>query len=66
ADLDPVAARLQRRCRDVHLIQRVVAAPTQPRTRGITRGTWRGNNTLYEVDIPASALQSGSNRIEIG
>ncbi|WP_146095229.1 hypothetical protein, partial [Xanthomonas arboricola] len=26
----------------------------------------RGNNTLYEVDIPASALQSGSNRIEIG
>ncbi|NJC00511.1 rhamnogalacturonan endolyase [Xanthomonas sp. 3272] len=42
------------------------AAPTQPKTRGITRGTWRGNNTLYEVDIPASALQSGSNRIEIG
>lgn len=35
-------------------------------TRGITRGTTRGNNTLYEVDIPASALQAGSNRIEIG
>jgi len=44
----------------------VPATPTQPKTRGITRGTWRGNNTLYEVDIPASALQSGSNRIEIG
>ncbi|KQQ78829.1 rhamnogalacturonase B [Xanthomonas sp. Leaf131] len=41
-------------------------APTQPKTRGITRGTTRGNNTLYEVDIPASALQAGSNRIEIG
>lgn len=44
----------------------VHAAPTQPKTRGITRGTTRGNNTLYEVDIPASALQPGSNRIEIG
>lgn len=43
----------------------VPAAPTQPKTRGITRGTTRGNNTLYEVDIPASALQAGSNRIEI-
>lgn len=42
------------------------AAPTQPKTRGITRGTVRGNNTLYEVDIPASALQAGNNRIEIG
>lgn len=42
------------------------AAPTQPKTRGITRGTARGNNTLYEVDIPASALQAGNNRIEIG
>ncbi|MEA9577678.1 rhamnogalacturonan lyase B N-terminal domain-containing protein [Xanthomonas nasturtii] len=42
------------------------AAPNQPKTRGITRGTTRGNNTLYEVDIPASALQAGSNRIEIG
>ncbi len=44
----------------------VPAAPTQPKTRGITRGTARGNNTLYEVDIPASALQAGNNRIEIG
>lgn len=42
------------------------ATPNQPKTRGITRGTTRGNNTLYEVDIPASALQAGSNRIEIG
>ncbi|MEA5122873.1 rhamnogalacturonan lyase B N-terminal domain-containing protein [Xanthomonas floridensis] len=44
----------------------VPAAPTQPKTRGITRGTTRGNNTLYEVDIPAAALQTGTNRIEIG
>ncbi|MCE4281212.1 polysaccharide lyase family protein, partial [Xanthomonas hortorum] len=42
------------------------ATPNQPKTRAITRGTTRGNNTLYEVDIPASALQAGSNRIEIG
>ncbi|QBH02792.1 rhamnogalacturonan lyase B N-terminal domain-containing protein [Xanthomonas oryzae] len=41
-------------------------APLQPKTRGITRGTTRGNNTLYEMDIPASALQAGSNCIEIG
>ncbi|AMV05894.1 rhamnogalacturonan lyase B N-terminal domain-containing protein [Xanthomonas citri] len=44
----------------------VPAAPMQPKTRGITRGTARGNNTLYEVDIPAAALQAGNNRIEIG
>lgn len=41
-------------------------APLQPKTRGITRGTTRGNNALYEMDIPASALQAGSNCIEIG
>lgn len=29
------------------------ATPNQPKTRAITRGTTRGNNTLYEVDIPA-------------
>ncbi|PPV08926.1 rhamnogalacturonase B [Xanthomonas bromi] len=44
----------------------VPAAPTQPKTRGMTRGTARGNNTVYEVDIPAAALQAGNNRIEIG
>jgi rhamnogalacturonan endolyase len=43
----------------------VPAAPNQPKTRGITRGATRGNNTLYEVDIPATALQAGSNRIAI-
>ncbi|MBB4131176.1 rhamnogalacturonan lyase B N-terminal domain-containing protein [Xanthomonas sp. 3075] len=41
------------------------AAPNQPKTRGITRGTARGNNTLYEVNIPASALQAGINRLDI-
>lgn len=39
----------------------VPAAPNQPKTRGTTRG----NNTLCEVDIPATALQAGSNRIAI-
>jgi rhamnogalacturonan endolyase len=27
------------------------AAPTQPDSRGVTRGTWRGNNILYTVNI---------------
>ncbi|MBA1228896.1 rhamnogalacturonase B [Pseudomonas viridiflava] len=44
----------------------VPAASAQPDSRGITRGTWRGNNTLFEFNIPASALHSGSNSLEIG
>lgn len=41
------------------------AAPNQPNSRGVTRGTYRGNNALYEIAIPASALKSGSNAITI-
>ncbi|CAE6465791.1 unnamed protein product [Rhizoctonia solani] len=33
-------------------------APSQPNSRGVTRGTWRGNNTLYTVKIPAGVLKS--------
>ncbi|CAE6517017.1 unnamed protein product [Rhizoctonia solani] len=35
-------------------------APNQPSSRGVTRGkcTWRGNNTLYTVKIPAGVLKS--------
>jgi rhamnogalacturonan endolyase len=29
------------------------AAPSQPDSRGVTRGTWRGNNILYTVNIRA-------------
>ncbi|MCD5992459.1 rhamnogalacturonase B [Pseudomonas sp. CDFA 602] len=44
----------------------VPPAPNQPESRGITRGTYRGNNTLFEVSIPGSALQSGLNSLDIG
>jgi len=39
--------------------------PEQPRSRGITRGSYRGNNTLYEFDIPASALNAGNNSLSM-
>ncbi|WP_045757841.1 rhamnogalacturonan lyase B N-terminal domain-containing protein [Xanthomonas albilineans] len=39
--------------------------PDQPNSRGITRGTYRGNNTVYLVDIPATALQAGLNWVDI-
>ncbi|WP_353888338.1 rhamnogalacturonan lyase B N-terminal domain-containing protein [Pseudomonas alliivorans] len=44
----------------------VPAASAQPDSRGITRGTWRGNNTLFEFNIPASALHAGTNSLQIG
>ncbi|WP_045737238.1 rhamnogalacturonan lyase B N-terminal domain-containing protein [Xanthomonas sp. MUS 060] len=43
----------------------VPARPNQPDSRGITRGTYRGNNTVYLVDIPATALQAGLNWLDI-
>lgn len=44
----------------------VPPASNQPDSRGITRGTYRGNNVVFEVSIPASALQVGANTLEIG
>jgi len=44
----------------------VPPASNQPDSRGITRGTYRGNNTMFEVSIPATALQVGVNSLEIG
>ncbi|KAF9480922.1 polysaccharide lyase family 4 protein [Pholiota conissans] len=41
------------------------AAPSQPDSRGVTRGTWRGNNIMYTVNIPSGVLVSGSNTITI-
>ncbi|KAL0570853.1 hypothetical protein V5O48_011108 [Marasmius crinis-equi] len=41
------------------------AAPSQPDSRGITRGTWRGNNILYTYSIPSGTLVEGSNTISI-
>lgn len=37
------------------------AASTQPNTRTLTVGNYRGNNTLYSYDIPASELVVGQN-----
>ncbi|EUC55236.1 rhamnogalacturonate lyase, partial [Rhizoctonia solani AG-3 Rhs1AP] len=41
------------------------AAPTKIDSRGVTRGTWRGLNQLYEYSIPSGALVAGSNTITI-
>ncbi|SFU98850.1 rhamnogalacturonan lyase B N-terminal domain-containing protein [Pseudoduganella namucuonensis] len=37
------------------------AAPNQPKTRTLTVGTYRGNNTMYTFNIPASELVVGQN-----
>ncbi|AOW25335.1 hypothetical protein BJP26_18780 [Sphingomonas melonis TY] len=41
------------------------AASTQPSSRTLTIGSYRGNNTLYTFDVPASALVAGSNTLAI-
>lgn len=35
--------------------------PSQPKTRSLTVGTYRGNNTMYTFIVPASALNEGQN-----
>lgn len=34
-------------------------------SRGITRGTWRGDNQLYTFGIPSSAFRAGTNTIDM-
>jgi rhamnogalacturonan endolyase len=44
------------------------AAPspsTQPDSRSLTIGTYRGNNTLFTYDVPASAFATGTNTMTI-
>lgn len=41
------------------------AAPTKIDSRGVTRGTWRGLNQMYEYAIPSGTLVAGSNTITI-
>ncbi len=43
----------------------VRAASNQPKTRSLTVGTYRGNNTTYSWDIPSSFLNNGDNTISI-
>ncbi|KAL1743606.1 polysaccharide lyase family 4 protein [Schizophyllum fasciatum] len=40
-------------------------APTKIDSRGITRGTWRGFNQVYDFPIPDGTLVAGDNTIEI-
>ncbi|KIY71711.1 polysaccharide lyase family 4 protein [Cylindrobasidium torrendii FP15055 ss-10] len=40
-------------------------APTKIDSRGVTRGTWRGLNQVYDFVIPEGTLTEGENKIEI-
>ncbi|KAJ3480857.1 hypothetical protein NLI96_g8063 [Meripilus lineatus] len=40
-------------------------APTKVDSRGVTRGTWRGINQIYDFNIPSGTLVAGSNTITI-
>ncbi|KAL0576044.1 hypothetical protein V5O48_005925 [Marasmius crinis-equi] len=41
------------------------AAPTKIDSRGVTRGTWRGVNQIYDFSIPAGTLTASTNTITI-
>ncbi|KAH9477958.1 putative rhamnogalacturonate lyase A [Psilocybe cubensis] len=43
----------------------IPAIPNQPDSRGVTRGTWRGNNIMYTYNIPSGTLVSGTNTIVV-
>jgi rhamnogalacturonan endolyase len=43
----------------------VPALTTQPNSRGLTTGNWRGNNCVYSFNIPTSGLKVGANTIDI-
>ena len=41
------------------------SASSDLNSRGITRGTWRGDNQMYTFNIPTSALKIGTNSIDL-
>jgi rhamnogalacturonan endolyase len=41
------------------------SASSQPNSRSMTIGTYRGNNTLYTYNVPASAFVAGTNTMTI-
>jgi rhamnogalacturonan endolyase len=43
----------------------VPSPSSQPKSRSVTIGTYRGNNTLFTYDVPASALVAGTNTMVI-
>jgi rhamnogalacturonan endolyase len=48
-----------------HWTSALPAPSSQPSTRSITLGTYRGNNTTFTYNIPRSALVAGTNTIDI-
>lgn len=40
-------------------------ASSQPRSRAITIGTYRGNNRMYPFEVPSAAFVEGTNRLTI-
>jgi rhamnogalacturonan endolyase len=44
----------------------VPAASTQPTTRTLTIGSYRGNNTIFSFAVPASAFVVGANVLTLG
>ncbi len=46
-------------------VSAVPAASTQPTSRTLTVGTYRGNNTTFSYAIPASAFVAGTNTLTI-
>lgn len=43
----------------------IPAISTQPSTRALTVGTYRGNNTTYTFNVPASAFVAGTNTLTV-
>ncbi|MDB5328643.1 MAG: polysaccharide lyase family 4 protein, partial [Phycisphaerales bacterium] len=41
------------------------SASSDLNSRGITRGTWRGDNQLYTFSIPSTAFRAGTNTIDV-
>ena len=41
------------------------AAPTQPDSRSVTIGTYRGDNMTNTYDVPASAFVQGTNTLTV-
>ena len=43
----------------------IPAAPSEPKTRSLTVGSYRGNNVMYSYNVPASALVVGENTVTL-
>jgi rhamnogalacturonan endolyase len=43
----------------------IPSVSSQPSSRSVTIGTYRGNNTTFTYSIPASAFVAGANTLKI-